>query len=48
MTDDDLTRIYGMRRTAAKPRPWWRRVLAAICRYIPWCDGDNTFNVRKP
>jgi len=45
MTDDDLTRIYGMRRTAAKPRPWWRRVWAKTLAFFGG-DGDEVFGVR--
>lgn len=47
MTDDPIKRALGMRRTAAKPRPWWRRWWAAFLRLIPFCDGDPVFSRRK-
>lgn len=47
MTDEDLTRIYGLRRTPAKPRTWWRRAWAALVRLVPFCDGDPVYSRRE-
>jgi len=45
MTDDPIKRALGMRRTAAKPRPWWRRWWAAVLAFFGG-DGDEVFGVR--
>ena len=47
MTNEDLTRIYGIKSKPAKPRTRWERFLSALARFVPFWDGDSTFSVRR-